>query len=397
MGNAFGVSKPRKKPMVWMEKNTVSLRQEFVHLARQDGVNVRALCRQFGISPKTGYKWLSRFEASSGDVQTLQDRSRRPLSSPARSGDAVEQAVLALRREHPAWGGRKIARRLMDLGQARVAPSTVTHILHRHGLISPAASDAARPWQRFEHDAPNSLWQIDFKGHFPTLAGRCQALTLLDDHSRFNLRLQALQRTDTPSVKVQLVQTFEVYGLPLRINADNGSPWGTPKATGQSLSELAVWLIRQGVRVSFSAPHHPQTNGKLERFHRTLDVEVLAGRHFADIEAAQRAFDAWRPSYNCHRPHEALGLSTPVQRYRPSDVLYSASLRAIEYPDTDCVVTVGWNGFVRFQGRKLHVSSALQGLPIGIRPNSEADGVHDVYFCHQRFTQFDLREPAADT
>ncbi|MFG6469347.1 IS481 family transposase [Roseateles sp. BYS87W] len=383
--------------MVWMEKSTVSQRQEFVHLARQDGTNVRALCRQFGISPKTGYKWIGRFESAMGDGQVLHDRSRRPQNSPARSSTTIEQAVLALRREHPAWGGRKIARRLMDLGQAEIAPSTVTHILHRHGLINPAASKAAQPWQRFEHDAPNSLWQIDFKGHFPTLAGRCQALTLLDDHSRFNLRLQALQRTDTQSVKAQLVQTFERYGLPLRINADNGSPWGTPKATGQSLSELAVWLIRHGVRVSFSAPHHPQTNGKLERFHRTLDVEVLAGRHFKDFEAVQRAFDTWRPSYNCERPHEALGLQVPVQRYQASSVSYSPTMRRIEYPDTDCVVTVSWNGFIHFRQRKLHVSSALQGQPIGIRPSAECDGVYDVYFCHQRFTQFDLREPLLDT
>ncbi|RZJ07873.1 MAG: IS481 family transposase [Rubrivivax sp.] len=368
-----------------------------MHVARQDGANVRALCRQFGISPKTGYKWLARFEAAAGEVQALHDRSRRPLSSPARSSDAIQQAVLALRRQHPAWGGRKIARRLHDLGQADVAPSTVTHILHRHGQIHPAASDAARPWQRFEHDAPNSLWQIDFKGHFPTLAGRCHALTLLDDHSRFNLRLRALARTDTPTVREQLVQVFQRYGLPLRINADNGSPWGTPKASGHSLSELAIWLIRHGVRVSFSAPHHPQTNGKLERFHRTLDVEVLVGRHFTDFEAVQRAFDAWRPSYNCERPHDALDLGTPVQRYRPSEVTYSGVLRPIEYPDTDCVVTVGWNGFLHFRGRRLHVSSALKGLPIGIRPSPECDGVHDVYFCHQRFTQFDMREQPADT
>lgn len=383
--------------MVWMEKSTVSLRQEFVRLAGQDGTNMRALCRQFGISLKTGYKWLNRFEAAGSQVQALRDHSRRPLSSPARSCKSTEQAVLALRREHPAWGGRKIARRLLDLGQAELAPSTVTHILHRYGLISPAASDAARPWQRFEHDAPNSLWQIDFKGHFPTLTGRCHALTLLDDHSRFNLRLHALARTDTSAVREQLIHVFERYGLPLRINADNGSPWGTPKDSGRSLSELAVWLIRQGVRVSFSAPHHPQTNGKLERFHRTLDAEVLAGRHFTDLHAVQSAFDAWRTGYNCERPHQALNMGTPVQRYRPSAVAYSAAMRPIEYPDTDCVVTVGWNGFLHFQGRKLHVSSALKGLPIGIRPSLEFDGVHDAYFCHQRFTQFDLREPPVDT
>ena len=382
--------------MVWTEKSTVSLRQEFVWLASQEGANKRELCRRFGISPKTAYKWLARASTSEPAPQALADRSRRPHHSPARSCDAIEQAVVVLRHEHPAWGGRKIARRLADLGQAEIAPSTVTHILHRHGLITSEASDAARPWQRFEHDAPNSLWQIDFKGHFPTLAGRCHALTLLDDHSRFSLHLSAQTRTDTPTVRQQLIQTFERYGLPLRINADNGSPWGSPSARGHSLSELAIWLIRQGMRVSFSAPHHPQTNGKLERFHRTLDTELLAGQHFADQAAVQRAFDAWRPSYNCQRPHEALGLSTPVQRYRPSELAYSASLRPIEYPDSDCVVTVGWNGFMHFQGHRLHVSSALQGLPIGIRP-SDCDGVHDVYFCHQRFTQFDLREPAVDT
>jgi len=210
--------------MAWMEKSTVSLRQEFVWLAAQEGANKRELCRRFGISPKTGYKWLAR--AADEGPAPLADRSRRPHTSPARSGQAIEQAVLALRQEHPAWGGRKIARRLADLGQAPLAPSTVTHILHRHGLITAQASLAARPWQRFEHDAPNSLWQIDFKGHFPTLAGRCHGLTLLDDHSRFNLLLGALSRTDTAGVQAQLTQVFRHYGLPLRINADNGPPIG---------------------------------------------------------------------------------------------------------------------------------------------------------------------------
>ncbi len=157
--------------MVWMEKNTVPLRQEFVHLAGQDDANVRALCCHFGISPKTGYKWLSRFKAADGDASAPHDRSRRPLSSPTRSGNATEQAVLALRQQHPAWGGRKIAARLHELGQATVAPSTVTHILHRHGLIAAGARKAAQAWQRFEHEAPNRLWQIDFKGDSPPWPG----------------------------------------------------------------------------------------------------------------------------------------------------------------------------------------------------------------------------------
>jgi transposase InsO family protein len=305
--------------------------------------------------------------------------------------------VLALRREHPAWGGRKIARRLGDLGQAQLAPSTVTHILHRHGLIAPEASRASQPWQRFEHDVPNSLWQIDFKGHFATLAGRCHGLTLLDDHSRFSLLLSALPRTDTAPVQAQLIQAFERYGLPLRINADNGSPWGSPSAGGRSLSELAVWLIRLGVRVSFSAPYHPQTNGKLERFHRSLDVEVIAGRSFQDHASVQCAFDAWRQTYNCERPHEALQLAVPAQRYRVSALSYPQHLRDIEYPSGDTVLTVGWNGFIRFCGHRLRTSTALHRLPIGIRPHPEHDGVHDVYFCHQRFMQIDLHALSADT
>ena len=175
--------------MTWMEKSTVSLRQEFVHLAEQESANMRELCRRFGISPKTGYKWLTRWRQSSGQPQALQDRSRRPLHSPERSAANVEEAVVQVRNQHPTWGGRKIARILQDRGVGTVAASTVTHILHRHALIGAAASEAAQPWLRFEHETPNALWQIDFKGHFKTLAGMCHALTLIDDHSRFKAML----------------------------------------------------------------------------------------------------------------------------------------------------------------------------------------------------------------
>lgn len=383
--------------MVWMEKSTVSLRQEFVRLASQEGANKRDLCRRFGISPKTGYKWLARVAQGEPVAQVLADRSRRPHTSPARSSQALEQAVLTLRGEHPAWGGRKIARRLADLDQCQVAPSTVTHILRRHGLITEQASQAAQPWQRFEHDAPNSLWQIDFKGHFATLAGRCHGLTLLDDHSRFSLLLSALSRTNATCVRTQLTHAFRRYGLPLRINADNGSPWGSPSSGGHTLSELAIWLIRLGVRVSFSAPYHPQTNGKIERFHRSLNAEVIAGHNFKDHASVQCAFDVWRHSYNCERPHQALQMAVPAARYRVSPLSYPEQLREIEYPSGDTVIVVGWNGFINFQGRKLRLSSALHRLPIGVRPNAQRDGLHDVYFCHQRFAQIDLRALRADT
>jgi transposase InsO family protein len=378
--------------MVWMEKSTVSLRQEFVELACREGANRRELCRRFGISPKTGYKWLARAEP--GLPATLSDLSRRPHSSPARTAPVMEQAVIELRTQHPSWGGRKISRRLLELGHSSPPPpSTITAILHRHGLITAQASLAAQHWQRFEHEAPNALWQIDFKGDFETAKARCYPLTLIDDHSRFNLALQACPNVAAISVRPQLQRVFERYGLPARINADNGAPWGSPRLAGHGLSELSVWLIRLGIRMSHSAPYHPQTNGKIERFHRSLKAEVLAGRRFTDLPHAQQAFEHWRSVYNHERPHDALGLETPAMRYDPSTKRYPQTLPAIEYLDGDTVAHVKWNGELHFQGRRLKVSNALLKLPVAFRPDPAHDGCYDVFFCHHRFMQVDLRKP----
>ena len=374
--------------MPWQEKSAMSLRLEFVELAAQEGANVRELCRRFQISPKTGYKWIARHDA--GGAQALVDRSRRPHNSPATSGAGLQQAVITLRQQHRSWGGRKIARRLQDLGQGEVAPSTVTSILHRHGLISAQASEAATHWMRFEHDAPNALWQIDFKGEFPTLVGRCKALTLLDDHSRFNLNLTVAPDGGIAGVQPVLQAVFRRYGLPVQINADNGPPWGTPSAAHHGLSKLSVWLIRLGVRVSHSRPYHPQTNGKLERFHQSLDKEVLAGRSFDSLHAVQHAFDRWRTVYNHQRPHEAIGLATPAQRYRASPLAYPEQLAPIEYAHSDNVVRVNAAGYFSFKGQKFKTSEALRGLPVALRQVPERDGCFDVVFCHQRFMRVDL-------
>ena len=263
--------------MPWQPKDLMDTKMEFVELALKEGANRRELCRRFGISPKTGYALIKRYvgEGSAG----LVPRSRRPLSAPARSSDEVEQAVIEVRRRHPSWGGRKISAWLDAAGLVHPVPthSTVTRILHRHGLISRASSDAATAWHRFEHDAPNALWQIDFKGHLETAHGRCNPFTVLDDHSRYSLAIAACRKADAETVKARLERVFGHYGLPLRINADNGSPWGTPRQPENTLSELAIWLIRLGIRVTYSAPYHPQTNGKIERFHRSLKAEVLDG------------------------------------------------------------------------------------------------------------------------
>jgi len=368
----------------------MSLRREFVELAGQEGANRRALARRFGVSPKTAYKWLTRF-AQDG-AAGLADRSHRPHSAPRRSVPDLEAAVVALRMQHPAWGGRKISRRLFDLDGTQVAPSTVTSILHRHGLVREEASAAATAWARFEHAEPNQLWQIDFKGHFDTPTGRCHPLTALDDHSRFNLVLKACARTDRQAVQPWLIDAFRRYGLPVRINADHGAPWGAPAAPYHGLSRLSVWLICLGIRVSHSRPGHPQTNGKEERFHRSLKAEVLNGRGFDDLGEVQRAFDRWRGIYNCERPHEALNLVTPASRYRVSPRAYPEQLPSIEYGPDDTVYRVPSNGWLRIAGRPIKVSNALTGLPIAVRPHPGQDGVLDLYFCHQRFMRMDLRD-----
>lgn len=375
--------------MAWQPKDLMDIKRDFVALALQEGCNRRELCRRFGISPKTGYALLAR-HAQEGSAAYM-PRSRRPKESPTRTSPEVEKAVIDLRTTHPAWGGRKIARRLADLGMDKVPPaSTITAILHRHGLITPAASLAAQHWQRFEHERPNALWQIDFKGDFATEQARCYPLTLLDDHSRFNLALQACPSVAASSVQPHLSEAFQRYGLPLRINADNGAPWGSPRLAGHGLSELSVWLIRLGIRVSHSAPYHPQTNGKIERFHRSLKAEVLAGRSFVDLQQTQITFEHWRGVYNHERPHDALGLQTPAQRYRASPRSYPQALPPIEYPSQDTVAVVKWNGEVHFKGHQLKVSSALLKLPIAFRADAEHDGHYDVFFCHHRFMRLDL-------
>ena len=369
----------------------MSLREEFVCLAGQEGANRRELCRRFGISPQTAYKWLARY-ANEGKAGLL-DRSRRPQFSPVQTPAEVQAAVVDLRREHPAWGGRKISRRLQDLGQVTVAPSTVSSILHRHGLIAPQAAED-KAWQRFEHEFPNALWQADFKGHFETLQGRCSPLTVLDDHSRYNLVLQACGNSRTQTVRDSLEATFHRYGLPARMNFDNGAPWGSPSQPGQ-VTELGLWLIRLGIRLSHSRPYHPQTNGKEERFHRSLKAEVLNGRSFEDLPHAQTAFDRWRQVYNHERPHEALQMQTPISRYRPSPRAFPEVFPAIEYGPDDEIVRVKWNGELRFRGRKFKLSNALHRHDVAIRPHPTEDGIFDVYFAHHRCLTIDLNQPVA--
>lgn len=382
MGNTFPAELAGDN-VPWSQYTVIDQREEFVRFARQPDANISELCRRFAISRKTGYKWLGR--------DSCEDRSRKPVSSPRRTDAALVDKVLQVRDKHPAWGARKIAHVLERDQQVCLAPSTVNCVLRRHGRISEQASLAATPWQRFEHDAPNSLWQIDFKGHFPTGNQRCHPLTVLDDHSRFNVVLHALGDERRVSVQPVLQGAFERYGLPERINADNGPPWGSTNEPG-ALTGLAAWLIRLGVRVSYSRPLHPQTNGKDERFHRTLKAEVLAQREFRDLEDAHKHLSRWRTIYNFERPHEALGMQTPASRYQPSSRAMPKQLPPIEYAEGDEVRKVQKNGWIFLHGRQIRVSTALIGQPVACRPLAQKDGEYAVYFCHHKVDEISLSE-----
>ena len=272
--------------MPWPLKNLLTMRQEFVSLASQEGVNVRELCRRFEISPTVGYKWLKRYRQAG--PPGLADRSRRPGRSPQRTAPELERLVVGLRREHPAWGARKLRRRLTDLGHRDLpATSTITDILHRHGLITPERSQAAQPFQRFERAAPNQLWQVDFKGHFALSHGRCHPLCALDDHSRYNVLLAACADQQERTVRAHLTDAFRRHGLPDGVLWDNGSPWG---ATGDEYTGLDVWLMRLGIRVHHGRAYHPQTQGKEERFSSHLAGRSVGLRRLAGPPAGANSF-----------------------------------------------------------------------------------------------------------
>jgi transposase InsO family protein len=353
---------------------------------------VAELCRRYGISRTTGYRWLARAAAG----EPLSDRSSRPRRSPGQTAPELEAAVLALREAHPTWGGRKLRRRLLDLG-APTAPaaSTITALLHRHGLVDPAQSQAHQPLQRFEAPAPNELWQLDFTGHFALERGRCHPLPVLDDHSRFLLGLAACADEQGPTVQAQLTALFRRYGLPWRLLCDNGAPWGTTQSA-HGLTALSAWLIRLGIAIVHGRPRHPQTQGKLERFNRTLEAEVVAGRRYADLAAVQAAFDRWRPVYNEERPHEALGLAVPLARYAPSPRPFPETLPELVYAPEDAIRRVDAAGQISWQGRRWLVSDALAGQPVGLRPTL-IDGVVEVRFGHQLVRRLSLRAGACDT
>lgn len=375
--------------MPWREVSVMEERVAFVQLAQQEGVNRRELCRRFGISADVGYKWLTRWAAGDRD---LADRSRRPHSSPGRSSAALEAAVLAVRDAHPAWGARKIVRCLEWQGEPPPAASTVHAILARHGRIVPPRGGQAAASQRFEREAPNSLWQMDFKGWVKLDDGtRCHPLTVLDDHSRFALCLDACLNQTGDTVRQRLEKAFRLYGLPDAFFVDNGTPWGDP--SGERWTRFGVWLLKLGIDVLHSRPYHPQSRGKNERFHRTLAAELFDLRRLHDIAEAQRAFDRWRHIYNFERPHQGIGQAVPGSRYRPSPRAMPGRLPEPAYDEGEILRRVPTSkDYISFKGRLWKVPQAFRGELLAIRPTAE-DGRYGIFFASHHIADIDLTRP----
>lgn len=373
--------------MSFQTKTVMEQRLELVRLANQPGANISCLCKRYSVTRRTCYKWMQRF--SEGGYGSLADQSKTPHSSPNRTSGKVEEKIIALRMENPEWGARKLQvilknKRLVD---PPPSTSTITAILHRHNLICEEKATKHRPVQRFEYDAPNELWQMDFKGQFKLLNNSwCFPLTMLDDHSRFNLCLTACANERSATVKDQLTNVFRKYGLPDRILADNGSPWGTAgnlNSEGEvPLSLLATWLMRLKVGIIHGRPYHPQTQGKEERFHRTLKTELLQYYQFDNLPHSQRGFDTWRNKYNLERPHESIGLKTPSEVYTHSNRSFPETLPAIEYPSGDQVRKVDEKGFIRYKGKDIRIGKGLTGQVVAIRQVAERK--KEVYYCNQR-------------
>ena len=373
--------------MPWREASVTRERSEFVRLALMEGSNRRELCRRFGISPPTGYKWLRREQAG----EELAERSRRPATSPRRSEEAVEAAVLAVRHAHPAWGARKIGAVLRARGQLAPAASTIHAILVRHGCVTPPLG-GERAHLRFEKERPNALWQMDFKGWLRTCDSRpLHPLTVIDDHSRFVPGLEACTDQTGPVVRAKLERIFRIYGLPDAIFVDNGPPWGSSGAG--RWTRLRVWLLKLGVTLTYARPYHPESRGKNERFHRTLKAEILSLRSLRDAGHAQMAFDEWREVYNHHRPHEALGQAPPASRYTPSLRALPARLAEPDY-ETDAHVrrVPTTKDYIRFKGRLWKVPEAFRGERVAIRPTLH-DGEFTICFGSHPIAAVDLNTP----
>jgi transposase InsO family protein len=339
----------------------VQERLQFVIRAATGKEPMAGLCREFGIARPTGYRWRRRY-MEAGSFTALQERSRRPQRSPRRTGEA-HQARVVYWRQQTSWGAKKLQVVLREREGIALPVRTIHHILERHGMIHPQAHAPAP--QRFERAAPNELWQMDSKGKYPVPGALCHPLSILDDHSRYAVGLHPLPELRQGKAWPCLVETFRQYGVPQAMLMDRGSLWWSD-FNGWGLTRLSVRLIEQGIELLYGRVRHPQTQGKVERFHRTLADEVRR-------RGLPRSWEEWGPllaevqrDYNHWRPHEALGMRRPVELYQPSPKSYQESPATWEYPEGSEVKRLNTQGMLEDGGRRWFVCGALANQRVRI-------------------------------
>lgn len=372
--------------MPWENRSVMKMREEFVKRVLAEEKSISALCREYGISRPTGYKWIERYR----EGQELIDRSRRPNAIRYIQAE-TEQMIVTYRQEHPAIGALKIRRILENKGYTELpCVKTINSILKRNGMISKEASQAAMPFKRFEKEYANELWQADFKGHFTMTNGeRCHPLNILDDHSRFNLCCEPMQTESFKEIKPVLIRVFEAYGMPKMLLCDNGNPWGTSQSTGYTKFE--VWMMELGILTIHGRPLHPQTQGKEERFNNSMKKELLNHTTITDQEDARMKFSAYRQFYNAERPHRALNMDTPAQHYQRSEREYTAQIPVWEYPEGCELRRIKGTGFLTWKGQGYFLSEALAGKEIALKKSQE-QGCYKLLFRQFQIGRIDVEK-----
>lgn len=377
--------------MPFIRLSIMDQRKEFCLLVKKPGSNMSDLCRRYNITRRTGYKWLERYNDRGFDG--LEDRSKRPHHIQNQTIAEIEDYVIKLRKADPEWGSKKLHKLMCNDKKTGIynydtvpCKKTINKILGRHGLIDPNRSKLFKDFERFVRQWPNELWQMDYKGWFRLMnSQQCHPLTITDDHSRFNICLEACKNQQEGTVKNALIKVFRRYGLPFMMLTDNGSPWGyagnESKEGIRCYTTFEKWLIQLNIKLVHGRPYHPQTQGKEERFHRTLKQELIDYEQFYDHEHCQKRFDLWREKYNCIRPHESLDFKTPSELYQPSSKIYPEIIKPYEYYTTDIKRKVD-KGIISFKNKAIRVGHAFDGDYVALRKTKDENDF-EIYFCNQ--------------
>lgn len=354
--------------MPWKTTIMNDQRREFVTRALQAPTSFAALCREFGISRKTGYKWKER--ALADGLKALGEHSRRPKSNPKQLDETTTCALIRLRLRHPTWGPKKL-RSVYARDHSKVPSiSTCQRVLMKAGLVVPrrrrARGASARLTIGAVAKAPNDVWTVDFKGWWHLGDGcRCEPLTVRDAFSRFVLAVRVPAGTNTASIQAEFVRIFQTYGLPKVIRSDNGSPFAA-RNSPLGLSRLSAWWVTLGIELDRGRPAHPQDNGGHERMHKDMEAEIA--RHVQpNAKSQQAACEVWREEFNWERPHDALGGKRPGDIYRKSNRLFRTPAGKLEYGPGYFPRKVSPCGLVKWRGESVFVSTALTGCEVGVR------------------------------